>query len=199
MCSWCWGYSRILKQVLGGLPPNVEVVRLLGGLAKDTDEPMPAEMRIRLERTWQRIENEMPGIKFNFDFWRNCSPRRSTYLSCRAVIAARQQGTEFDERMTEAIQQAYYQQARNPSDATTLIELANELELDIGRFTEDLYSQQTQITFQSELNKVRSFCVNSFPYLLLDHNNEISDIPIIYTDSSPTLSLILRFINAPVI
>lgn len=194
MCSWCWGYSRVLKQVLAGLPPGIEVVRLLGGLAKDTDKPMSLDMRSNLERTWQRIESEIPGVKFNFDFWRNCSPRRSTYHACRAVIAARQQGAEFDERMTQAIQQAYYQQARNPSDESTLTELANELGLDVARFSDDLNSRLTQDIFQGEIDQVRSFNVNSFPYLLLEHNSELHDIPIVYTDSAPTLKIITKLV-----
>jgi putative protein-disulfide isomerase len=41
----------------------------------------------------------------------------------RAVIAAREQGIDYNEAMISRIQQAYYLEARNPSDNSTLIEL----------------------------------------------------------------------------
>ena len=54
------------------------------------------------------------------------------------------QGDEFDVRMTRAVQLAYYTQARNPSDDSTLIELADELGLDTQVFAEALVSEAVQ-------------------------------------------------------
>lgn len=191
MCSWCWGFSSALKQVIAALPSDVEVVRLLGGLAEDTDAPMPEDMQQAIASTWRRIEATIPGIKFNFDFWKACRPRRSTYPACRAVIAARQQGPEFDETMTQAIQRAYYQQARNPSDESTLIELVAELGLDVERFTHDLRDEKTQEHLLGEITEARRLGVDSFPSLLLQTDAGVSQIPIDYLDSES----MLKFIN----
>ena len=92
---------------------------MLGGLAKDSDEPMPTQTRSYVIENWRRIEQTVPGTVFNYDFWQSCQPRRSTYPACRAVIAARQQGDpadKLDRAMAEAIQDAYYRRARNLSD-----------------------------------------------------------------------------------
>ena len=190
MCSWCWGFSPIFKQVIAGLPSDVEVARLLGGLAEDSDVPMSVAMRKTIQSTWRHIEATIPGIKFNFDFWKNCQPRRSTYPACRAVIAARQQGAEFDESMTQAIQQAYYQQARNPSDESTLIELADELGLGVGRFTSDLRDDKTHELLLYEINETRRLGVDSFPSLVLQTDTGVRHIPIDYHDSGPMLKMI---------
>jgi len=108
MCSWCWGFEPVRKQLFQRLNPNIKVKRLLGGLAPDSHAPMPLEMQVFLQNTWRKIENHIPGTQFNFDFWTKCQPRRSTYPANRAVIAARLQGEQFDELMTTKIQQAYY-------------------------------------------------------------------------------------------
>jgi hypothetical protein len=42
MCSWCWGFDPVLRELVSSLPEGVAVRRLLGGLAPDSDEPMPA-------------------------------------------------------------------------------------------------------------------------------------------------------------
>lgn len=71
MCSWCYAVKPVLQKLREKLPEELEFKSLLGGLAIDTDLPMPAEMRQQLHATWQRIEQKVPGIQFNYDFWNN--------------------------------------------------------------------------------------------------------------------------------
>ena len=108
MCSWCWGFRSTWLEVKESLNDSVNVRLLLGGLAPDSDDPMPAEMQTMLQGTWQRIAQHIPGTEFNHDFWTKNAPRRSTFPSCRAVIAARRQDEAFEVPMIHAIQQAYY-------------------------------------------------------------------------------------------
>jgi putative protein-disulfide isomerase len=172
MCSWCYAFRPTFDSFIAALPKQIEVVPLLGGLAPDSNEPMPEETRGYVQANWQRIEETVPGIKFNYDFWNVCNPRRSTYPACRAVIAARQQGKEYDLEMIWAIQQAYYQQARNPSDVSTLSELAKEIGLDKDKFIKDIQSVETEETLQKEIKQTRQLGLNSFPSLLLDIDNQ---------------------------
>jgi putative protein-disulfide isomerase len=127
MCSWCWAYRPVSDQLERALPPEIRLEKILGGLAPDSDRPMPDDMREKLQRTWRRI-HQMLGTEFNFDFWSDCAPRRSTYPACRSVIAAGYQNAS--DRMIDAIQQAYYLRAMNPSDLETLETLAEEINLD---------------------------------------------------------------------
>jgi len=94
MCSWCWGFAPTFETVLSELPNSVKVNHLLGGLAPDSNDPMPESMQLSLQQTWQRIAEVIPGTEFNFDFWTQNAPRRSTWPSCRAVIAARRQSQD---------------------------------------------------------------------------------------------------------
>jgi putative protein-disulfide isomerase len=188
MCSWCWAFRPAFAQLRVRLPKQIQVIKLLGGLAPDTDEPMPEEMRERLQQTWQRIEHNVPGTHFNFDFWRLTTPRRATYPSCRAVIAARSQGK--GEAMLEAIQHAYYQQARNPSDDTTLIELATELGLDGDAFSLALNDTETQQALEQEMTQAAEFGVDSYPSLVLEVNDSHWPVPVDYSDAAKMLDTI---------
>ena len=190
MCSWCYAFRPSLTQLLEALPKEIEVIRLLGGLARDSDVPMPDETRAYVIDNWQRIEKYVPDTKFNYDFWTKCKPRRSTWSACRAVIAARQQGSEFDVAMTHAIQNAYYLQARNPSDASTLIELAEELGLDKNKFSDDLKSPETDETLQQEIKQSRLLGLNNFPSLLFVDGVKLIRIKPDYFDSENMLQMI---------
>ena len=190
MCSWCWGFSSALTQLLENLPAEIKVIRLLGGLAVDSDEPMPESMKQYVKTNWSRIEDRIPGVKFNFDFWSKCTPRRSTYPACRAVIAARKQGAEYDLAMTKAIQQAYYREALNPSDKEILISLAEKLGLNKQQFISDIESNEVDDELMAEIEQARELFVESYPNLVLVVDGELFSIPLDYINSSRMLDAI---------
>lgn len=190
MCSWCWGFRPVLDELLGRLPPTISVTRLLGGLAPDSDQPMPAALQTQLQQTWRRIQQRIPGTRFNFDFWRTCQPRRSTWPACRAVIAARSIDAHSEPAMILAIQHAYYRDARNPSDASTLVALAGEVGLDERRFATLLDAPQTHAMLNEEITQSRALGVDSFPSLRLQTDTGRWPVPIDYRDSTPMLDTI---------
>jgi len=192
MCSWCYGFSKVYQQLIEKLPEDIEVIRLLGGLAPDTNEIMPESTRQMVQQNWERISQVIPGVKFNYDFWTKCQPRRATYPACRAVIAAREQGAEYDESMTRQIQQAYYQQARNPSENETLVELAGEIGLDRDRFSEQLIAESTQQRLLDEIETSRSINISGFPALVLQRGDKLESVLVNYTDVDAMLGRILE-------
>ncbi len=162
MCSW--GYQRTWEQLRAALPDSVTVVNIVGWLAPDTDEPMPLEQQKTIAGYWAKVA-EQTGAEFNFDFWKNCQPRRSTYPACRAVLAAGKQQAE--QAMIDAIQHAYYLRAMNPSDNSTLVTLAAEMGLDETQFSEDLTSPEIQSALEQNFALRRKIGVYSFPSLVL--------------------------------
>lgn len=182
MCSWCWGFRPAWEQLRADLSPEVQIRYLLGGLAPDTDQAMEPDMQRYLRQTWQRIQQRIPATEFNFAFWDKCRPRRSTYPACRAVIAARHQDPLRGPAMILAIQQAYYLQARNPSDKATLVELAMQLDLDIPRFLQDIGDPGTQMKLEQEIIQARSLGLGSFPSLCLETGGSRWPIAVDYTN-----------------
>ncbi|GEA49654.1 DsbA family protein [Vibrio inusitatus NBRC 102082] len=187
MCAWCWGYKPTWLQLESALKGRLEIVYLVGGLAPDTDVSMPMEMRHQIASYWNKIESLL-GTQFNHDFWSSNTPRRSTYPACRAMLCARLQGAEKE--MLSAVQQAYYLQARNPSDLSTLIELAGEIGLNTEQFERDLGSSEIEQTLMQELRFARSIGGNSFPSLFIVKGESIIELPIDYKDADATLSQI---------
>jgi putative protein-disulfide isomerase len=169
------------------LPADVACRGLLGGLAPDSDAPMPLEMQHYLQQTWRTIQQRVPGTEFNFAFWRDCRPRRSTWPACRAVIAARALDPAAGERMVLAIQRAYYLQARNPSDTETLVELAEEIGLDQVHFRESLQSAVVQARLQEEISEGRRLGATSFPSLVLVQGGRPRLLSLDYRDPAVVL------------
>ncbi len=187
MCSWCWAFEPTRQRLFEALAGRVEIRRLLGGLAPDSDLPMPPQMRQMLQQTWQRIRQVVPGTEFNFDFWSDNEPRRSTYPANRAVIAARQQGEQHDAPMTARIQRAYYLEAKNPSDDEVLIDLAADIGLDAEVFAADLAAEATQQRLLEEIRQGRALGIDSFPSLALETAAGVYRIGLDYLDAGAML------------
>jgi putative protein-disulfide isomerase len=192
MCSWCWAFRPRWQEIVAGLPDNVHSQRVLGGLAPDTDQMMPTAMQTKLRSIWQQIQQTVPGTPFNFEFWEQCVPRRSTYAACRAVIAARRQNPGYEEQMILAIHQAYYLEARNPADSNTLIELANEIGLDGALFSAALESPVVQEELLKEIEFTHRREVTGFPTLLLEKEGVFTTIQYDYNDAKTVLHQIRR-------
>ena len=167
MCSWCWGFRPTWLALQKHLPENIQVETVLGGLAPDNDQPMPQIMRAMLQDTWRKIHDEL-GTEFNFDFWSQNIPRRSTYPACRAVIAASLQDSELE--MIDAIQQAYYLRALNPSDDSILLQVAEEMGLDTEKFKWALNSKETQSSLNKQISLAKNAMVQGYPSLVLQYS-----------------------------
>ena len=193
MCSWCWGFSPTLAKLMQNIPENIQVVRILGGLAADSDEPMSIDMQEYLQQTWKSIEARIPGTQFNFNFWQENKPRRSTYPACRAVIAAREQGAEYDDLMTNAIQIAYYTNAKNPSDDSVLANIAQSIGLDANKFLISLQSESTHKALLDEIDFCRGLGIQGFPSLVVIKGSQARQIPTDYNNFQPMLDSIIAF------
>lgn len=184
MCSWCWGFKPVWERVKDALSDRLEIVYVLGGLAPETEAPMPEVMREQLQQTWQRI-SEMCGVRFNFDFWRQNIPRRSTYPACKAVLVAR----EYDKEpaMYARIQQFYFLEAGNPSLYENLYDLAEALGIPRQAFVERIHSAELDKLFRDELRFAVELGAQGYPSVVLKRGDRLHFIEHSYTDVKDNL------------
>jgi len=143
---------------------------------------------------WQKIHSLL-GVPFNFDFWTLNTPRRSTYPACRAVLAARWQQAERP--MIDAIQEGYYLRALNPSDVSTLVQLAEEIGLDTKKFTDDLVSAALNKAFEQEIDFARRLPIQGFPSMVLVHQQTAYEISLDYKDYRGALRQVDSILGLP--
>ncbi len=196
MCSWCYAFEQSLSLIQKQLPAELHFKAILGGLAADSNIPMPLDTQAMIQQAWQQIEYTVPKVRFNFDFWSKNTAYRSTYPACRAILAATQQSSEFAKPMRQAIQRAYYQEARNPSLNEILIACASQLALNISQFSQDLLSLDIDIKLTEHRHFSQLLGVSSYPSLRLVLNTEIYTIPIDYIDITATLEQINNLLNS---
>ena len=191
MCAWCWGYKPTLIDLEQLLPEHITLVYLLGGLAADSDIEMPVEMQSYLQQTWRKIAMQL-GTQFNHQFWQANTPRRSTYPANRAVLAAKIQGAE--KAMIVAIQQAYYLAAKNPSDLSVLVGLAEDLNLDIEKFKTDIASDKLNANLLEAIQYAREMPIHGFPSLVLQKDGHYHSVVLNYKNAQASLEHIQQLL-----
>ena len=194
MCSWCWGFNKTWQIVKQSVSNQVNIQCITGGLAPDSDDPMPQAMQTAIASYWQTIQQRIPGTEFNYDFWKKCHPRRSTYPACRAVLAAKTLDAEKESAMILGIQHAYYLKAKNPSDIDTLVDVAEEVGLDRTAFEQKINDPEIEQLLLNNLQFARQIGAHGFPSLfLVDYEQEKNiNIPIDYNNPDSIIASISR-------
>jgi len=93
--------------------------------------------------------------------------------------------------MINAIQQAYYLNAQNPSNEDVLLKIANDLGLDTERFKKDLRSTKVNETLLNEINLAQSISNKGFPSLVLNTDDKLKKINIDYLDANYIINQII--------
>ena len=198
MCSWCWGFRPVWQQLKTQFTDTLDIVDVVGGLAPDSDKPMPMAMQNNLSNTWQHIQQHIPGIEFNYEFWNptsNSMPRRSTYPSCRAVLAAKMQGASMEDAMILGIQQAYYLKAQNPSNINVLVEIAHSIGLNAKKFEQYIISPAIELLLKEQLQLARQLSSQGFPSIVISKDDKLFGIPLDYNNSGTMQKAIINVID----
>ena len=187
MCSWCYGFRPTWKALKSQLPEGLPVVSLLGGLADDSNVSMPEDMVKYLRRTWSQIESTC-RVPFNHAYGdQTPPPPRTTFISCRAVIAAERlagRGEAFAER----IQDAYYTEAQNVWDFNTLCDLAEAFGFQRSSFADALMSDDVRAVHDEQRQLAERLQVEGYPSVLLIHQGQAYPIPVRHQGADVMLS-----------
>jgi putative protein-disulfide isomerase len=196
MCSWCYGFRPTLDRIKTTFTRDFgcSVQYRLAGLAPDSDVPMPDTTREYIQTQWREV-TARSGMTFNWNFWSECTPRRSTYNACRAVIAAHAMDTGSTVPMFTAIQEAYYQRALNPSDISVLVELAGDLGLNRLLFDSTLRSPETEQTLQADIAFRARVGNPQFPSLVLESDDALNG-HVLISNGFVTFDEVLRSMQA---
>jgi len=110
-------------------------------------------------------------------------------------MVAREQSDELAGQMLKGIQQAYYQQAKNPSDLSTLQACAQQIGLSKPFFTEQMQQLWDNSALEEEVDFVQRLGVQGFPTLILKNDQQWLALPIDYSSPDQVYSAVDSILN----
>lgn len=174
MCSWCWGFAPVAEALVeqakaAGLPLHLVV----GGLRTGSGAALePATKRYILEH-WQAVK-DTTGQSFRLEDALPDGFVYDTEPACRAVVAARSLDPDIAWKLVKEIQQAFYLQGRDVTQASVLSELAENAGLPKIEFAEAFDSAEQLAATASDFSWVQDLGIAGFPTLLAERKGQLA-------------------------
>ena len=98
--------------------------------------------------------------------------------------------------MILGIQQAYYLNAKNPSNIDVLSEIAYSIGLNAEKFKQDISSPAIELLLNEQLQLARQLSSQGFPSIVINKDDKIFGIPLDYNNSATMQQAIVNVIDA---
>ena len=174
MCSWCYGFGPILSQFVAkhaDLPLSI----VMGGLRPYTKDPAADKQKADIRNHWRHVK-EASGLPFNDALLMTPGFIYDTEPACRAVVTAREMMHTNVLAYLQAVQSAFYRNARDVTDANVLADIASEHGMLRAPFLAALKSAQMRDAVRGDFAVTQSHGVRGFPALFAARGNTLFSI-----------------------
>ena len=171
MCSWCWGFSPVMDDVIEQFALKVPVFIVLGGLRVGKSGIMDDQLRGFLRHHWEEV-NKYTGQPFSFGILEGSQFIYDTGPSCRAVVSMRIMRPELTFVFFKSIQNAFYFENLDPTSLDTFADIAQRLNVDRDEFCKTYESEKSKAETIEDFRYARTLKITGFPALLLKDQND---------------------------
>lgn len=165
MCSWCYGFTPQLEQLIQKYAQKVDIEILVGGLNVENSKKLDQETRESFKDHWKSINKET-GMAFNDIVLNNKELIYNTELACRAIVAMKELKPEKQMDYFKLLQKSFYTNNKNINNISVLIELAVEIGADKEEFTKKLDDPLVKKLTQDSFERVERNGIEGFPALV---------------------------------
>ena len=173
MCSWCWGFAPVVEALAeqaaaDGVPLQI----VTGGLRRD-QLAINAAARVRYLGYWQAV-NASTGQLFDFERGLPEGLVYDTEPACRALVTARQLDAASAWTLLKLVQQAFYTEGADVTQASVLVQLAERAGIPRIEFAEAFDSQAMQEATAADFTWVQDLGIAGFPTLLAERDGQLA-------------------------
>lgn len=173
MCSWCYGFSPVLKK-LNENYPEIELQLISGGFSPFSKQTITPEYKAFLEFHWRNVQlrSGQPfdhAMKFATETF-----HYDTEPSSRALAVIQTLMPERDFEFLSLMQTAFYVKGKDITNGAVLAELAEEIGVDKPVFWEQFNSEAMKQKTIQGFQYSRQLGVQGFPTLLTLENGAVN-------------------------
>jgi putative protein-disulfide isomerase len=166
MCSWCWGFSPVIKTLFDIYGDRIRITMNMGGLRAGNTAPTSAAMREEILNHWQHV-TQMTGQAFSF---KGALPDGFVYdtePACRAVVTVRELNEPDAFSYFSALQEAFYVRQLDVTRPDILADLAIDYGVARERFQGTFESDSLKVKTAAEFQFARHLGIGGFPSVVL--------------------------------
>jgi putative protein-disulfide isomerase len=174
MCSWCWGFAPVAEALVQqAQAAGVALHLVAGGLRTGNGASLEPSTRRYILEHWQAVE-KFTGQTFRFDGALPDGFVYDTEPACRAMVAARSLDPQIAWDLVKLIQKAFYLEGRDVTQASVLVELAEQAGLPRIVFAEAFDSAEQLTATAADFSWVQDLGIAGFPTLLAESKGQLA-------------------------
>ncbi len=167
MCSWCWGFAPVIRQLCATQSDRYDFSLVVGGLRSKGDMVWDTSSKSYLKEHWKQVKKRT-GQPFSNVLFEKEDFEYDTYPACKAVVAVRELwGDEKSFDYLHRVQEAFYVEGRDITKLDVLSELLEETSESVKDFQDFYQTPRAEILMQHDFAKARSMGANAFPSVVI--------------------------------
>ncbi len=175
MCSWCWGFSPVMEQIIETYRDHLPLQILVGGLRPGNTERFDDSRRDYILGHWHTV-HERTGQPFDFTFQMGPDFTYNTEPASRALLIVRDLSPSQTFPFLKVLQKAFYVYNQDVTKEEILMELASSYVDEPHQFLERFHSTHTKQEVWKEFDYCRQLGVEGFPTLLGKEGEHLTPI-----------------------
>lgn len=172
MCSWCYAFAPVVKQLVAEQKDKMQFKLVMGGLRPGTERPLEDQMKASIRHHWQDVE-KITGQPFDYTFFDRDGFIYDTEPGCRAVVSMRYLKPEAELEMAEAVQQAFYAKNNDVTRPEVLASIATQFGVTEDAFLEKYNSDDMKEKTQQDFTIAKHLQATAFPSLYILNGTNI--------------------------
>ena len=182
MCSWCYGFSPEISEVVEKVKDKCSLELVMGGLRPYNTETMK-ELGGFLSKHWHHVE-ERSGQTFNYTILEDHTFVYDTEPPARATVVVRHLKPEVEFAFFKKVQLAFYAENKNTNLLETYLPIAQQFEINKVQFAEAFESDAMKQAVRNDYEKAAEWGVAGFPTLIWKNEDQFKLLARGYTDAS---------------
>lgn len=172
MCSWCYGFSTVLRRLQQEWGKELHISFILGGLRPWEKEAMSQDMKEMVKHHWQQVAART-GQPFDYSFFEREGFVYDTEPSCRAVVTVRELFPGVEADFLRRVQAAFYAENRDTTDADVLAQIAAEAGVSREAFERAFQTEEMKLATEGDFSVTQQLGIRGFPTTVLQHNDQL--------------------------
>ncbi|MBI3719790.1 MAG: DsbA family protein [Sphingobacteriales bacterium] len=171
-CGWCYGFSKVMKQIAADYAGKIDIEVLSGGMMPAENPQHISKIADYIKGAYKRVE-EMTGIKFGDDFlWHINNPDKSDWFmhsekSAAALCIFKEYYPEQQVAFASDLQYALKFEGRDLTDDEAYRHLLEKYNIPAEDFYKKLNSEEYKEKARYEFALCAQLQVTGFPAVLL--------------------------------
>ncbi len=179
MCSWCWGFAPVLRQIEAEYASVTPLRVVVGGLHAFDSEPMNAEYKATIRHHWEQVA-AATGQPFNYAFFERDGFVLDTEPACRATVTLRSIKPDSLLSFYESIHKGYYVENTDTTKLDTFAIYAEREGINAGAFARAFESEAMKQETLADFQWCQQAGVTGFPTVVLREEDSMAALTIGY-------------------